>query len=72
MKPNALTLKNMIRTYYDSKADQKIWGAFYIMCATNFITYETWTKFFEACRYWVWDEDKQRIVEMFTDKPVEM
>lgn len=72
MKTKALTLKNMIRTYYDCKADQKVWDAFYIMYATDFITHETWTKFYEACKDWVWDEDKHCIVEMFTEVPVKI
>ena len=72
MKTNTLTLKNMIRTYYDCKADQKVWDAFYIMSATGFIAHETWTKFYEACKDWVWDEGKRCIVEMFTDVPVKI
>lgn len=70
MKNLNLNLKNMIQRYYDSKADQKVWDAYYVMYAMGFLTRETWNKFYEACKDWVYDEEKHAVIEMFTDKVV--
>ena len=66
----SLNLKNMKKRYFQSNADENVWNAFYKMYAMGFISMEVWNKFFEACKDWVWDEDKNAVIEMFTEKVV--
>lgn len=66
----SLNLKNMKKIYFQSNADEDVWNTFYKMCSMGFISMEVWNKFFEACKDWVWDEDKNAVIEMFTEKVV--
>lgn len=56
-----LNLKNMKETIVNCSGDQKefdkIWDAFYMMACINFISQDTWRKFFEQCRGWYIDEE---------------
>ena len=67
MKALNLSLINMFKAYYDSKADVTVWNAFYTMYNLGFIDHKTWLRFFEACKDWVWDEEKQEVTTMFND-----
>ena len=63
----ALNLKNMKETLVNYSGDQdefdKIWYGFYKMVCMNFISWETWTKFFEQCSGWYYDEDSGCILD---------
>lgn len=67
-----LNLKNMMQRYHTSHADDKVWDAFFQMYSMGFISYETWMKFFEKCKDWVWDEEKHCVITMFTNEVVKM
>ena len=67
-----LNLKNMMQRYYDSKADNKVWDSFFVMYSMDFISYNTWMKFFEKCKDWVWDEEKHCVITMFEEKIVKI
>lgn len=57
----ALNLKNMKEALINYSGTQyemdKIWNALFEMTCMNFISRETWVKFFEQCKGWYITED---------------
>lgn len=47
-----LTLKNMLETYKastDAEEAESIWDAFRLMYELDFISWDTWSKFYDEC-----------------------
>lgn len=65
-----MTLKSMMKIYYYGKASLDIWKAFCEMWGAGEIKNGVWDKFYDRCKDWVWDEEKQAVIEMFTGKVV--
>lgn len=63
----ALNLKNMKETLVNysgsTKEFDKIWDNFYQMACMDFISQETWNKFFDQCAGWYIDEENQRVMD---------
>lgn len=73
MTKQTLTVKNMIREYYNAKADMDtVWNTFHSMYLMNFITWEEWSKFFEKCKSWTYDPDENIVIDCSTDKEVNL
>lgn len=71
MTKQTLTVKNMIRTYYNAKTDMDtVWDTFRSMYIMNFITWEEWCRFFLKCKSWTYDPDLEKVIDCNTDKEV--
>jgi len=62
----SLTVKNMIREYYNAKSDMdSVWDCFNFMRMMGFISEDEWKKFFEKCSSWTWNGE--HVIDMNTE-----
>jgi hypothetical protein len=53
---NVTNMKETLVNYSRSREEfDKIWDSFYRMTNMGFISFKTWSKFFEQCRGWYYD-----------------
>lgn len=64
-KAKYLNLKNMKETLVNYSGDnqeiQKIWDGFHLMACMDFITGDTWRKFYEECKGWYVTDDGSEV-----------
>ncbi len=56
-----LTVKNMVKAYYDSNVDAGLWEAFLKMRYTGFVTEKEWRGFYDTCKSWFWNTDTNSV-----------
>ena len=70
----SLNIKNMKETLINYSGNQeemnKIWDSFYQMCCLDFISRDTWCKFFDQCKGWYVTEDNSEVRDSEHDDKV--
>ena len=56
MMNKKLNVKGMVEAYKESKCNDEIWLSLHNMYTYSFITWETWTKFYNKCKDWNYNE----------------
>lgn len=67
-----LTVKNMIKAYYESNLDRAVWEAFLTLRYNGFITEDEWKQFYDTCKAWTWDFDHSRAINFKTHEPIKL
>ena len=69
-----LNLKNMKETlvnYSECQSEfDKIWDTFYEMVCLDYISHDTWKKFYEQCKGWYVDETNAEIRDSEHDNKI--
>ena len=70
----SINLKNMKETivnYSECQSEfDKIWNTFYEMACLEYISQDTWKKFFEQCKGWYVDETNAEIRDSEQDDKI--
>lgn len=60
----ALNLKNMSETYKQMECNNSLWHSFYNLQLAGFISYELWSEFYDMCKSWTYDSQKEKVYDM--------
>lgn len=62
-----MSLKKMIEIYVEYGVDNATWEMFHKMACHGIISQDTWSKFYNKCHAWYFDEEVNGIVDSETE-----
>ena len=70
MKKSVMSVRAMIDMYVEYGLEEDTWNMMYEMAFHGLISRENWSKFYETCRGWTFDEEINGIYDSKTDTVV--